>query len=370
MRVYLLLLLTAMIGTALLVPVVRSLVFRTGILKPLRERDVHVKPIPRMGGLAMIGGMFLAVLLGSSMPYLAAVFDRTEVWVILAGATAMAILGAVDDVVELDWVAKLAGQVLIAGGMAMSGIQLLSFPIFGLTIGSSRLSVVVSVLVMVTITNAVNFIDGLDGLAAGVVAIGAIGFFAYAYLLTRVTQAPTYATTGAAVSIILAGVCLGFLWFNYHPASIFMGDSGALILGLVMSAAGIVVTGQVNPEMWGSRTLAAGVLPVLLPLAVMAIPLADLLITAVGRMLQGKSPFHADRTHLHDRLLDYGHSHRGVVQLLWAWTALVSAVGVGFLLFPAWHVLIGAVIGVAVLSWASRAIHVDRPQHAARGDQS
>ena len=235
----------------------------------------------------------------------------------------MCILGVVDDVVELDWLTKLSGQILIAGSMAFNGVQLVSFPIFGVTIGSSRLSLMLTVFLIVGIMNAVNFIDGLDGLAAGVVGIGAAAFFVYSYVLTRIMGAASYATTASLAVITLVGVCLGFLWFNFHPSSIMMGG-GSETMGLVLAAAGIIVTGQVDPSVLGGQQLLVSFLPLLLPISVICVPIGDLVVTTIRRMLRGKSPFHADRSHFHDRLLARGHSHRGVVAILWMWTALVA----------------------------------------------
>lgn len=346
MLVYMLLMLFAMGITILLTPTVRRLALTFNVLTPLRERDVHVVPTPRMGGVALTGGFALALLLGNLIPYLKPVFAQPVIWAVLFGAVAMCLLGAIDDIWELDWMAKLGGQLIITGVMAMNGVQLISFPVFGLTIGSSRLSILVSILLMVTIINAVNFIDGLDGLAAGVIAIGAGSFFLYSYLLTRLIDAPSYATSAAVIMVALVGACLGFLWYNFHPASIFMGDSGSMVLGLLMGAAGIIVTGQINPYALAEGDALMSVLPLLLPMVVIAIPLVDLVMTAAWRLIQGKSPFTADRTHLHDRLLNYGHSHRGVVLILYAWTLLLSGVGVSLIVAEPLHVIIAGVVGL------------------------
>lgn len=353
MRVYLLLMFFAMGASLLLTPTVRRFALTFDVLTPLRERDVHIVPTPRLGGVAITAGFGLALVLGSRINYLRPIYADNIVWVVLVGAAAICLLGAVDDVWELDWMAKFGGQIIITGWMAFNGVQLITFPIFGLTIGSARLSLVVSVLVMLTIINAVNFVDGLDGLAAGVIVIGALGFFLYSYLLSRMMHAQSYATVAAVIMIALVGASIGFLWFNFHPASIFMGDAGSMVLGLVMAAAAIIVTGQVNPMLLEEVNPFAALLPLLLPLVVVAIPLVDLVITAAGRLLQGKSPFVADRTHLHDRLLELGHSHRGVVVILYAWTGLASGVGVGLLLFPPARVFLAAAAAAVVLIIAS-----------------
>lgn len=335
MRVYMLLLLTAMAVTLVLTPIVRRAALSFNILTPLRERDVHAYPIPRLGGLAMTGGIMVSMVLGYAIPFLRPIYvSSPALWSVAAGALAISVLGIIDDIWELDWFAKLSGQFLIAGGMAFGGVQMINIPLFGVTVGSARLSVLVSTFFLVAVINAVNFIDGLDGLASGVIAIGSLSFFAYSYMLTRLMGAPSYATAASVVTVALAGACLGFLWFNFHPASIFMGDSGSMVLGLMLGSATLIVTGQVNPALLVEQSVVTSWIPIILPLAVLVIPIADLVITPVLRMLHGKSPMTADRTHLHDRLLLHGHSHRGVVLILYSWTALVCVVAVMFVARP------------------------------------
>ena len=332
MKVYLLLMLVAMAVTAMATPLVRCAALRFRIVPELRARDIQSVPVPRIGGVAMAIGLVVSMLVASRIPYMGPVFSTSVPWAVMGGVAAITILGVVDDIFELDWLTKLSGQMLIAGLMAANGVQLVSFPIFGLTIGSSRLSLVVTILVVVAIINAVNFIDGLDGLAAGVVGIGAGAFFAYSYLLSRTMGADSYATTASLVVITLLGICAGFLWFNFNPASIMMGG-GAEMLGLVLAAAGIIVTGQIDPAVLGQQQVFAGLMPVILPLAVLVVPLGDLLVTSIRRMARGKSPFHADRSHFHDRLLAKGLSHRGVVAILYMWTLIVSWSAVALLVF-------------------------------------
>ncbi|RRC94887.1 MraY family glycosyltransferase [Schaalia canis] len=335
MKVYLLLMLLAMGITVLVTPIVRFACLHWGIVPKLRSRDIQSIPIPRLGGIAMTIGFLIAMLIASTIPYMAPVFSTSVPWAVMGGAAAMSVLGVVDDVIELDWLTKLSGQILITGLMALSGVQLVSFPIFGITIGSSRLSLVLTLLVVVAIINAVNFIDGLDGLAAGTVGIGAMSFFIYSYSLSVKAGAATYATTASLVVITLVGVCGGFLWFNFHPSSIMMGG-GAETLGLILASAAIIVTGQIDPSVLGDQQLLVGLLPVLLPLSVIVVPMGDLIATSLIRLKNGKSPFHADRSHFHDRLLARGHGHRGVVAILWLWTAQVSLSAVALLNYP-WH---------------------------------
>ena len=351
MKVYLLLGAIAMALTILLTPVVRWTCLRFNILPPLRGRDLQKTPIPRLGGVAMTIALIVTMLVASRIPYMAPLFTTTVPWAVMAGAAAMCILGIIDDIIELDWMAKLGGQVLIAGGMAFGGVQLASFPIFGITLGSSRLWLFVSVFFIVGIMNAVNFIDGLDGLAAGMIAIGAGSFFVYSYIVTRLMGAASYATTASLIVIALLGVCAGFLWFNFHPSSIMMGG-GAETMGLVLASAGIIVTGKIDPTLLGRQQMIVSALPLILPLSVIFMPVLDLVVTSIRRMSRGKSPFVADRSHFHDRLLVAGHSHRGVVAILWMWTAIVCVPAVGLLVFQWWSVafvaVIAAALGVAV----------------------
>ena len=369
MKVYVLLMVVAGALTVLLTPLVRWACLRWGIVPKLRSRDIQSTPIPRLGGIAITIALVITMLISARIPYMAPLFETNAAWAVVVGALAMCILGVVDDVVELDWLTKLSGQILIAGSMAFNGVQLVSFPIFGVTIGSSRLSLMLTVFLIVGIMNAVNFIDGLDGLAAGVVGIGAAAFFVYSYVLTRIMGAASYATTASLAVITLVGVCLGFLWFNFHPSSIMMGG-GSETMGLVLAAAGIIVTGQVDPSVLGGQQLLVSFLPLLLPISVICVPIGDLVVTTIRRMLRGKSPFHADRSHFHDRLLARGHSHRGVVAILWMWTALVAFHPVAILVHDWKRVALCALPALALGVWltASEFPAFTRARRRARQD--
>ncbi|HWS59126.1 MAG TPA: MraY family glycosyltransferase [Actinotalea sp.] len=326
MRVYLLVLLIAAAVTYLTTPLARWLALRSGAITAVRARDVHAVPIPRMGGIAMLLGMIVAMALASQMPFLAPVFANPErAWAILGGATLVALLGAADDVWELDWFTKLIGQVLAVGLMAWLGdVQLVSLPIAGLTVGSAHASLILTVLVVVVAINAVNFVDGLDGLAAGLIAIGGSAFFLYSYLLTQDVSSDDYSNLASLVVAILVGVCVGFLPHNFYPARIFMGDSGSMLIGLTIASAAILVTGQIDPAVVSERQQLPAFLPIVLPLAVLLLPLLDMGLAVVRRVGAGKSPFQPDRLHLHHRLLELGHSHRRAVVIMYLWTALVS----------------------------------------------
>lgn len=346
MRLYLLILLIAAAVTYLTVPVIRHVALVTHALTPVRARDVHSTPIPRLGGVAMFAGFATAMVVASRVPFLSSVFDRSA-WAVVVGAGLVCLLGIIDDLWDMDWYTKLCGQILAAGVMAWQGVQLITFPVGGLTIGSSRLSLLSTVLVVIVAMNAVNFVDGLDGLAAGIIGIGACAFFAYVYVLTRLTSPGSYTSLAATVVAALIGICVGFLPHNFHPATIFMGDSGAMQLGLLSAAATIIVTGQIDPGASAGQATIPVFLPILLPLAVLLLPLTDMMMAIVRRTRAGHSPFHPDRMHMHHRLLAAGHSHRRAVLVMYMWAAVASFSVAALAFLPLWYVLIGA--GAAVV---------------------
>jgi UDP-GlcNAc:undecaprenyl-phosphate GlcNAc-1-phosphate transferase len=348
-RVYLLVLLIAAAVTYLLTPLAYWVAARTGAITAVRDRDVHTIPTARLGGLAMTAGLVVAVTFASQMPFLDGVFaidDRA--WAIVGGALIVCLLGVADDIWDLDWMTKLAGQVLAALFVAWQGVQLVTFPINGLVIGSSRLSLIVTVLVIVVAMNAVNFVDGLDGLAAGLIAIGGSAYFVYTYSLTVAASPTDYSNLATLVMAALVGICLGFLPHNFHPARIFMGDSGSMVLGLVLASAVIVVTGSIDTGMASDPSRQRELIPILLPLAVILLPLLDMVLAVVRRVGTGKSPFHPDRLHLHHRLLALGHSHRRAVIIMYVWTAVFAFGAVALVRWPAENVAIGLVVAVVV----------------------
>ncbi|WP_421732775.1 glycosyltransferase family 4 protein [Cellulomonas sp.] len=355
MRVYLLALLISATVAYLMTPLARWCALRWGAITAVRDRDVHAIPTPRLGGMAMFAGMLVAILMVSSLPFLAGVYDNVRPLVgIMGGAAIVCALGIADDIWDLDWLTKLMGQVLAGGFLAWQGVLLYQLPTAGMPIvGSTRMATFFTVLTVVIAMNAVNFVDGLDGLAAGVLAIGGTAFFLYAYLLTAGANPGAYANANLAALVlaVLVGACVGFLPHNVYPARIFMGDSGAMVLGFVFSAAAIIITGQIDPEQVLVRQRFPAFLPMLLPFAVLLLPLLDMGLAIVRRVGAGKSPFHPDRMHLHHRMLQIGHSHRRAVAILYVWTA-VFAFGVAALVrWETTAVLItfGAAVLVATL---------------------
>ena len=349
MREYMLCLFAAAAVTYFLTPPVRALAFRWGIIAPVRDRDVHETPTPRLGGLAMAGGLLAGFLLASKLPMMSAVFDgSTTIVALLSGAAIIVILGVIDDKWGLDAPTKLAGQVLAAGVMAFQGVAIIWLPIGGTFVLDPLTSVLLTVIVVVVSINAINFVDGLDGLAAGIVAVAAGAFFVYAYVLS-VELGLERATLATLVSVVLVGMGLGFLPNNLFPARIFMGDTGSMLLGLLLAAATITLSGQVDPSALSSGVFLPTLLPLILPFAVMALPLADLGLAVIRRTRAGRNPFAPDKRHLHHRLLEMGHSQRRAVSLMYAWTALIAGAALAVAFFPLIYAGVGTAIGVLIM---------------------
>jgi UDP-GlcNAc:undecaprenyl-phosphate/decaprenyl-phosphate GlcNAc-1-phosphate transferase len=330
---YLLVALIAAAVAFILTPVARRMAIRWQALAMPRDRDVHAVATPRMGGVALFIGFAVALFVAARLPSLDRSFTNTGPdmpWVVLSAAIICAV-GVIDDRYELDSLTKLAGQTLACGIMVtQGGVQLALFPLGRSTVSLGRdLAIPVTILFALLIINAMNFIDGLDGLASGVTVIAATAFFVFSFHLakdgfTDVSAAPTL------LAAALAGACAGFLPHNFWPARIFMGDSGSMVVGLVLSAAAVSATTSADPQAFDSALGSlAFYLPLLIPLAVLALPFIDLLLAVVRRVSRGRSPFAPDKQHLHHRLLELGHSHRRAVLLLYFWSALVAFAGVG-----------------------------------------
>ena len=354
MREYLLCLLAAAAVTYLLTPPVRRLALRFGFMAEVRDRDVHDEPTPRLGGLAIVGGVLAGLLLASKLPMMRSVFESSgTALALLSGIAIIVALGVVDDKWGLDAPTKLAGQVLAAGVMAFQGIAIIWLPIGGTFVLDPVTSVLFTVIIVLVSINAINFVDGLDGLAAGIVAVAAGAFFAYSYLLS-VELGFERATLATLVSVLLVGGCLGFLPNNFFPARIFMGDTGSMTLGLLLAAGTITLSGQVDPSAAAGGTLFPTLLPVLLPVAVMAVPLVDLLLAVIRRTRAGRNPFAPDKQHLHHRLLEMGHSQVRAVLLMYAWTGLIAGTAVAIAFVPLVYAAIGFVVGLGLLLYAVR----------------
>ncbi|MET8812120.1 MraY family glycosyltransferase [Streptomyces sp. NPDC004549] len=359
MREYLLTLCVTAAVTYLLTGPVRKFAIVAGAMPEIRARDVHREPTPRLGGIAMFFGLCAGLLVADHLGSLNEVFVRSnEPRALLSGAALIWLIGVLDDKFEIDALIKLGGQMIAAGVMVMQGLTILWLPVPGIgTVAVTQWQGTLLTVALVVVTiNAVNFVDGLDGLAAGMVCIAAGAFFMYAYRIwySYGIEAAAPATLFAA---ILMGMCVGFLPHNMHPARIFMGDSGSMLIGLVLAAGAISVTGQIDPdnmELFAGGSERSAVhqmvpvyIPLLMPLTIIAIPAADLVLAIVRRTWRGQSPFAADRGHLHHRLLEVGHSHSRAVLIMYFWSALI---GFGALAYSVNSASMWIVLSVVFLS--------------------
>ena len=306
----------------LITPFVKTLAMKAGAFINLRSRDTHTVVTPRWGGIGMWISMSITFLVVSHLPLVSKSFGREATGIFLAGTFIM-ILGALDDLYDLDSITKFAGQAVAGGILLLHGVQILWLPINGIYILPPSIGQLLTILFVMVVINAINFVDGLDGLATGIVAICAMAFFGFSYLLA-VVNGLNRAGAPSLITAIIIGVCIGFLPHNYHPARIFMGDSGAMFLGLLLSAAAITLTGQIDLNAITNQSSNKVLLPLLLPFSILAIPLIDLSMAIIRRLRAGRSPFTADKEHLHHRLLSMGNSHRRTSAILYSWTAMFA----------------------------------------------
>ncbi|HET9877652.1 MAG TPA: MraY family glycosyltransferase [Mycobacterium sp.] len=321
--------LTAAIITYFATGPVRVLATRLGAVAHPRERDVHVEPTPRMGGLAMYIGVVAAIFLASQLPALTRgfVYSTGMPAVVLSGGVIMGI-GLLDDKWGLDALTKFAGQITAASVLVTMGVawSVLYIPIGG--VGTLVLDQVSSILLTLALTvaviNAMNFVDGLDGLAAGLGLITALAICVFSVGLLQDHGGDVLFYPPAVISVVLAGACLGFLPHNFHPAKVFMGDSGSMLVGLMLAAASTTAAGPISQSAYGARDVFALLSPFLLVAAVLFVPALDLLLAIIRRTRAGRSPFSPDKMHLHHRLLEIGHSHRRVVMLIYLWVSIIA----------------------------------------------
>jgi UDP-GlcNAc:undecaprenyl-phosphate GlcNAc-1-phosphate transferase len=316
----------------------------------IRDRDVHSTPTPRLGGIAIVLGLLAGLLIAGVLPAFDRVFANPMPLIGIGIAIVlMSAVGIIDDLIDLNWLIKLGAQLIAAGILAWTGVQIVSLPFGGIALLSPTMSLVLTVFAVVLVMNAINFIDGLDGLVAGVTLIAGIVFFIYSYMLAVGPDQTSYFNLSTLLTASLCGALIGFLPVNWHPAKMFMGDSGALVIGLVMAASTISVTGQVDPTLIDPAQFVPAFIPLALPLAVLVVPLIDFTMAVTRRILGGRSPFSADRKHLHHRLLDMGHTHFQAVLILYAWT-LVAAVGALLFMFIDWKLALGLVIAGLIVT--------------------
>lgn len=352
---------------------VRHLALRIGAVVRPDERRVHTRPTATLGGAAMLLGVLAGMVAARLMGAFAVVFTgSTEPLGLTLAAIIMLVVGVIDDLREVSAPAKVAGMVVAASVLVISGISILvlRIPFAGVFVLSTDWSYLLSVLWVVGMANAINLIDGLDGLAGGIVAIAAGTFFLYAtQLVDHGLLQP--GNIGPLIAILTLGACLGFLPHNIHPARIFMGDGGALLLGLLMAASTMVVGGRTDQQFSGQSFFFFA--PIFIPLVILGVPVIDTLFAIIRRARSRSGISTADKGHLHHRLMRLGHGHRRSVFILWAWTALLS----GFVLYPIYSGTGDAVvpIGIAAILLALYTVlhpgvrlRRDRSAEAAPGD--
>jgi UDP-GlcNAc:undecaprenyl-phosphate GlcNAc-1-phosphate transferase len=348
MRSYLLVFAVSAGAVALLTPLIRLASGRFGAIDRPSDRKVHPRPTPTLGGVGLLLGIGVSLAAAWFVPAFRPLFRRSsDLQGTLAGAVVICVIGAIDDVRNLSVPSKVAGQVLAAGVLILFGVELLFFwfPFGqGIVIVGSDLAVPLTVVWVLILVNAVNLIDGLDGLAAGIVAIGAASFFIWTYA----SPSPFTGTisTAALLSAITAGVCVGFLPWNFHPARIFMGDSGSMVLGLLLASATISGVGHNLAPSGGD--LAAFAIPVAIPAIVLAVPLLDVALAIVRRLRRGRPVFAPDKEHIHHQLQEIGHTHRRTVLIMYFWSVLLAGCGLA-VSFINGRALVGSVVGGAVL---------------------
>ncbi|HUF32849.1 MAG TPA: MraY family glycosyltransferase [Acidimicrobiales bacterium] len=326
---YLTLLGVALGTTLLTTPLVRLVAIRIGAVVAPDERRVHTRPTATLGGAAMYLGFLAAMFTASQIDQFNELFDNTsEPLGVVLGATIIFFVGLIDDLREVSAPAKMAGQVLAGSVLSLFGVTMLYFRVpfadfFSLAPDQAPL---ITVLWVIGMANAVNFIDGLDGLAAGVVGIAAVSFTLYSDRLFEEGLLPT--NIGPLLAVIVVGMCAGFLPFNFHPAKIFMGDAGALLLGLLMACSTLLVGGTAADGFSGQTYFFFA--PLVIPFVILGVPIFDTAFAIVRRAKNRASPATADKDHLHHRLMRLGHGQRRSVLILWAWTAILS----GLVLYP------------------------------------
>jgi UDP-GlcNAc:undecaprenyl-phosphate GlcNAc-1-phosphate transferase len=324
-------------------PLVRSLALRSKAVASVRERDIHTQETPRWGGVAMWLAMGATLVMVGSLNLVGKAYSQELLGIFLA-STFVLLIGALDDRYELDAITKLAGQGLAAAILLIFGIQILWLPIDGIIVLPTNIGQLLTVLVVVVIINAVNFIDGLDGLATGIVGISAAAFFGFSYLLA-VENGFSRAGAPSLVTAIVIGCCLGFLPHNTHPAKIFMGDSGSMFLGLLLAASAITLMGQIDANALFAENIGPAALPLLLPFAVLAIPLLDLALAVLRRVKSGRSPFAPDQEHLHHKLMAWGNSQQRSAVILYLVTAMLALPAMLSAFIPLWAaLLVGALL--------------------------
>ena len=352
----------AAVVTFIATPLTVRLALRRGWVVAPDERRVHQVPTPHVGGIAMFLGFIVALALAWRMGRFSPIFDNnSEPMGVLLAALVIFATGLVDDVREISSPAKVTGTVIAGLFLVWFGATMFYFrvPFVDVFVLSDDWVPLITILWLIGMSQAINLIDGLDGLAAGIVAIAAASFFLYSRRLDTlgVLAQPNI---GPLIAIIALGVCLGFLPHNFNNAKIFMGDSGALFLGLLLAVSTSVVGGRADPN---SQAYLPGqtyffLAPLFIPLFILGVPILDMIFAIVRRTVGRQGLATADKGHLHHRLVDLGHGQRRSVLILWLWTALLS----GFVLYPIFTDARTALIPIGTLAIALSLYTVLHPE--------
>lgn len=324
----------------------RSLSLKVGYTAQPDARKVHEVVTPYGGGGAMFVGFCIALLGAFAIASLRnVILSSHEIFGVLIATAIMFVVGVVDDFREMSAPAKVAGQFLAASVLYFSGCTMyqLKLPFAGFIVLGPSILPVITALWVFALSNAVNLIDGLDGLAGGIVAIASGTLCVYGLRLEDLGLLPL-TNVGPLIAAVTCGICLGFLRDNFHPAKLFMGDAGALMLGLLMSASTMVIGGRTPPASGVTFFFFA---PLLIPVFILGVPLLDAVWAFIRRTASGQGFQTPDKNHIHHRLMRLGHGHRRTVFILWLWTAILC----GFVLFPLFYNRVNGLIplGVAVL---------------------
>ncbi len=332
---YLLIGAIAAVVTFATTPVVVRVAKRMGWVVEPDARRVHQVTTPDVGGIAMVVGFVFALGVARLLDVFDPIFARnSEPQGVLFAAVLMFFIGFIDDIREISAPAKVFGTAVVGAVLVYYGVTMFNFrvPFVDVFILSNEWIPLITVLWLLGMTNAINLIDGLDGLAAGIVAIGAGAFFLYSQRLADPAVGMlSQPNIGPMFAILTAGICVGFLPHNFNPAKIFMGDGGALLLGLLMAVSTSVVGGRADPntQRYVGQTYFF-LAPLVIPLLILGVPILDTGWAIIRRAAKRQGVASADKGHLHHRLMEMGHGQRRSVLILWAWTGLLSA----FVLYP------------------------------------
>ncbi|SJM62173.1 Undecaprenyl-phosphate N-acetylglucosaminyl 1-phosphate transferase [Corynebacterium glutamicum] len=353
--------------------IIRTVMVKSGRLNEIRERDVHVIPKPRLGGVAMFSGFLGAVFLADQLPALTRGFMpiTPEMNAVIWAGFVIVVVGALDDLFDLDAITKLVGQVIGAVTMSLLGLtwSILYVPFGG---GTTLLldqvqSTILTSLFTVALINALNFVDGLDGLSAGVGMIAGAAILLFSLTILFDQNGAVSAYPPAIIAAALVGICAGILPHNFEPSRIFMGDSGSMLIGLLLAAASTSASGKINMSLYGAADFIALISPIIVVVAAVAIPLLDLVMAVVRRVGRGASPFSPDKMHLHHRLLSIGHTHRRVVLVLYTWASAVAFGAVSFSVVPPLFATGSSICGI-LIAVAVTAVPVMKSRRAAKLD--